>query len=124
MFFLFDSVISGVVKGVVNGLDPAKIPQLGQKYLSQTELGSIPGLLRRLQEGGLAAEVNSWLGAEKNLSVTPKQLRAAIGERAMKQLANAIGLPVNQVLAYMADLLPSTVKRMSSAGMLKAPLAA
>lgn len=121
MFFLFDSVMSGVVKGLVNGFDPAKIPHLGEKYLSQTELGSIPGLLRRLQEGGLEAEVNSWLGAEKNLPVTPSQLHAAIGDRAMTQLANAIGLSVSQLLVYMADLLPSTVERMSSAGMLKTP---
>lgn len=52
----------------------------------------------------------------------PSQLRAAIGERAMKQFANAIGLPVTQVLFYMADLLPSAVERMSSRGMLE-PLA-
>jgi len=122
MFFLFDSVMSGVAKGLVNGLDPAKIPDLEQKYLRQTELRSIPGLLKRLQEGGLDAEVKSWLGAGKNLPVTPSQLRAAIGERAMKQLANAIGLPVTQVLFYMADLLPSAVERMSSRGMLE-PLA-
>lgn len=119
MFFLFDSVMSGVAKGLVNSLDPAKIPDLGQKYLRQTELRSIPGLLKRLQEGGLDAEVKSWLGAGKNLPVTPSQLRAAIGERAMKQLANAIGLPVTQVLFYMADLLPSAVERMSSRGMLE-----
>ena len=119
MFFLFDSVMSGVVKGLVNGFDPAKIPDLGQKYLSQTELRSIPGLLKRLQEGGLDAEVKSWLGAGKNLPVTPSQLRNAIGERAMKQLANAIGLPVTQVLFYMADLLPSAVERMNSRGMLE-----
>ena len=122
MFFLFDSVMSGVAKGLVNGLDPAKIPDLEQKYLRQTELRSIPGLLKRLQEGGLDAEVKSWLGAGKNLPVTPSQLRAAIGERAMKQLANAIGLPVAQVLFYMADLVPSAVERMSSRGMLE-PLA-
>jgi uncharacterized protein YidB (DUF937 family) len=124
MFFLFDSMMSGVVKGMVNGFDPAKIPDLGRKYLRKTELRSIPGLLRRLQEGGLEAEVASWLGAGKNLPVTPSQLRAAIGERAMSQLANAIGLPVSQVLFYMADLLPPAVKRMSSRGMLKTPLAA
>jgi uncharacterized protein YidB (DUF937 family) len=53
------------------------------------------------------------------MPVTPSQLRAAIGERAMKQLANAIGLPVTQVLFYMADLLPSAVERMSARGMLK-----
>jgi uncharacterized protein YidB (DUF937 family) len=119
MFFIFDSVMSGVVKGLVDGFDPAKIPDLGQKYLKQTELRSIPGLLKRLQEGGLDAEVKSWLGAGKNMPVTPSQLRAAIGERAMKQLANAIGLPVTQVLFYMADLLPSAVERMSARGMLK-----
>ena len=119
MFFLFDSVMSGVAKGLVNSLDPAKIPDLGQKYLRQTELRSIPGLLKRLQEGGLDAEVKSWHGAGKNLPVTPSQLRAAIGERAMKQLANAIGLPVTQVLFYMADLLPSAVERMNSRGMLE-----
>lgn len=122
MFFLFDSVMSGVAKGLVNGFDPAKIPALGQKYLRQTELRNIPGLLKRLEEGGLEAEVNSWIGAGKNLPVTPSQLRNAIGERAMKQLANAIGLPVTQVLFYMADLLPSVVERMSERGMLK-PLA-
>ncbi len=119
MFFIFDSLVSGVAKGFARSFDPATLHDLGTKYLGETELGSIEGLLRRLQDGGLDGEVDSWFGPGENRPVMPVQLRAVIGERAMTQLAKATGMSVDQLLVYMADLLPTAIERMHADGILE-----
>lgn len=128
MLFLFDSLVSGVAKGFSRSFDPATLHDLGAKYLGETELGSIPGLLGRLQDGGLGVEVDSWLGPGANLPVLPVQLRSGVGERAMSQLAKVTGVSVDQLLVYMADLLPTAIERMHADGILEtqpaAPVAA
>ena len=47
---LFDKVVSGMVKGLANAVDPAAIPGLTTQYLAKTELGDANGLLERLRQ--------------------------------------------------------------------------
>lgn len=121
MFNLFNSIVTGVMKGVLQSIDPATFPQLAAKYLAQTELRDMNGLVARLEQNGLGPEVASWLGSGPNLPVTAEQLRAAIGENALGQFAAATGVSVDTLLAYMADLMPSAIDRMSPNGALTPP---
>lgn len=95
---LFDKVVSGVIKGLVN-INPATIPGLAMQYLSKTELGDVNGLLKRLRQGGLDREVESWLGPGPNLPVSPDQLRDALGEDVIEQFAAATGFSADELLA-------------------------
>jgi uncharacterized protein YidB (DUF937 family) len=118
---LFDKVISGVLSKMMENVDPATIPGLVAKYVGQTEIGSVGGLLARLREAGLDREVESWLGADSNLPVLPDQLRGALGENALNQFASATGLSVDKLLALMSAHLPQTVDRMSPNGTIEEP---
>ena len=42
--------------------------------LSNPNSGGISGLLQKLQAGGLASAVQSWIGAGKNQAISPDQL--------------------------------------------------
>ncbi|MGZ9081062.1 MAG: YidB family protein [Rhodoplanes sp.] len=112
---LFDKVVSGVIKGLVN-INPATIPGLAMQYLSKTELGDVNGLLKRLRQGGLDREVESWLGPGPNLPVSPDQLRNALGEDVIEQFAAATGFSADKLLPLMAAYLPQTVDAMSRNG--------
>lgn len=113
---LFDKVVSGMIQGLVKNLDPATIPGLATQYLSKTELGDVSGLLKRLRQGGLDPEVESWLGRGPNLPVSPDQLRIALGEDVIEQFAAATGLSADKLLPLMAAYLPQTVDAMSPNG--------
>jgi len=42
-------------------------------------LGGLQGMITALQQGGLASQVQSWLGNGSNLPVTAEQIRDALG---------------------------------------------
>lgn len=113
---LFDKVVSGMVKGLANVVDPAAIPGLVSQYLAKTEIGDTAGLIARLRQGGLDREVDSWLGPGPNLPVSPEQLRSALGESVVDQIVALTGIPAEKLLVLMAGYLPNAVDAMSPNG--------
>jgi uncharacterized protein YidB (DUF937 family) len=87
--------------------------------LAKTDLGSIGGLLNQLQQGGLAGQVGSWLGNGTNLPISVDQLRRALGERQLQQVADASGTPIDELLKMLTQHLPATVDSMSPDGTLQ-----
>ena len=88
--------------------------------LAKTNLGDLQGLVNQLQQGGLNDQVKSWLGNGANMQVTPDQLRAALGNEHVKQLAEHVGLPVDAALNLLAQHLPTVVDQASPNGTLQA----
>jgi uncharacterized protein YidB (DUF937 family) len=72
-----------------------------------------------LQQGGLGPQVQSWLGSGANLPVTPDQLRAALGNDHVRQLAQHFGIDPDAALKLLADHLPNAVDQASPQGTLK-----
>lgn len=115
---LFDS-LGGALKGVLGQAEAAAVPELINAALAQTNLGNLQGLVNQLQQGGLGPQVQSWLGSGANMSVTPDQLRAALGNDQVKQLAAHFGVPIDQVLNLLAEHLPTAVDQASPNGQLQ-----
>ncbi len=78
-------------------------------------------MLAKLQESGLKDQVSSWLGNGANLSITTEQVREALGNEQVQQIANSIGVPTDKVLEMMSKYLPDTVDKMSPNGTLDEP---
>jgi uncharacterized protein YidB (DUF937 family) len=122
---LFDQIISGALRGAMGQGDQGDQSSLmggllGQ-MLGQTNLGGLGGLLTQLQQGGLGHEVASWLGNGANRTISPEQLQAALGSERLQQMAQASGLPVDQMLSMLAQHLPQAVDKMSPDGALQEP---
>lgn len=94
------------------------LPGVLSSVLSQTKLGSLQGLVEQLQSGGLQQQVQSWLGNGANLPVNAEQLRAALGDSHVQDLARQFGVPIDQVLELLAKELPQTVDQASPNGTL------
>ena len=117
---LFDS-FSGGLKSVLGQAEAAALPALISAVLAKTDLGNMQGLLNKLQQSGLGPQVASWLGDGNNIPITADQLRAALGSGQIEQLAASFGLPVDKVLASLAEHLPSIVDKLSPNGTLQEP---
>lgn len=125
MSFL-DGVLGEVLKGVLNGNNPdqqqpAQLPDIFGQVLKNTDLGSIGGLLKQLQEGGLERQIGSWLGNGQNLPVTPAQIRDALGNEQIRQIAQQMGIPVDDVLKLLTQFFPEAVNQASPNGQLAGP---
>jgi uncharacterized protein YidB (DUF937 family) len=118
---LFDEIVSGALKGVMGQAEQSLLPGLLSQLLANTNLGSVGGLLQQLQQGGLGGQVASWLGNGANHAISPDQLRAALGNEHLQQMAQAAGLPIDKLLALLSQQLPQTVDKMSPNGTLQEP---
>jgi uncharacterized protein YidB (DUF937 family) len=115
---LFDS-IGGAVKGLAGQAEAAALPALLNAALAKTDLKDMQGLLDKLQQSGLGKQVTSWLGDGKNLPITADQLKAALGNQQLQQMAAHFGLPVDKILATVAEHLPAIVDKLSPNGTLQ-----
>jgi uncharacterized protein YidB (DUF937 family) len=116
---IFDNVLGGTLKSVLGQVEAAAVPALISGVLAKTNLGDLQGLVAQLQQGGLNAQVQSWLGSGANLAVSPDQLRAALGSDQVKQLAAHFGVPVDEALQLLAQHLPTAVDQASPNGTLQ-----
>jgi uncharacterized protein YidB (DUF937 family) len=105
--------------GVIGQVEAAAVPALIQAVLAKTNLGDLSGIVNQLQQGGLATQVQSWLGNGANMPVSADQLRAALGSEQVKQIAQHLGLPVDQALNMLSQHLPDMVDKASPNGELQ-----
>lgn len=67
----------------------------------------LQSILGKLQEGGLAEHVSSWLDQNRqNLPISPEQLQTALGSQKVRDLAASLGLPIDKLLALLSEHLP------------------
>ena len=120
MSSIFGDLIGSVLKGMAGQSGEASgLPAILAQVLRNTDLGSVGGLLQQLQNSGLGTQVTSWLGNGANLLVSVDQLRAALGDERVRQLATSFGIPVDQLLGQLSQHLPAAVDQMSPHGTLE-----
>jgi len=120
---IFGDLIGGVLRGMTGQQgDASALPNILSQILRNTDLGSIGGLLDQLQKSGLGPQVTSWLGNGANLPVSADQLRSALGDERVRQIAASLGIPVDVVLGQLSQHLPATIDKMSPNGTLEEQL--
>jgi len=106
----------GVLKGVAGELGK-QAPSLLSQVLANS--GGLQDVVNKLQQAGLDKQVASWLSSGKNMPVTKEQLRAALNDKDLQQIARALGVPVDQALDVLAKYLPDAVDQASPNGQIQ-----
>ena len=78
--------------------------------------GGLGGLLDKLQKGGLGAQTRSWVEPGQNESVSATQLREALGDDAVNEVAARAGVSREEAADGLAGLLPQLVDRLAPEG--------
>jgi uncharacterized protein YidB (DUF937 family) len=115
--------LGSTLKSAALGAVANAAPEFLSKVLGQTDLGGLQGLVQKLQQTGLDQQVQSWLGNGKNMPVSAEQLRDALGNEQVRQIAQQFGLPVDKVLDLLSQHLPEAVDQASPDGQLQEPAA-
>src|SRR3984893_6387404 len=119
---MFGGILGSALKGLAGPGGTVALSDILSQVLGKTNLGSVGGLLQQLQQSGLGPQVASWLGNGQNLSVSVDQLKGALGDQHLRQLATQLGLPVDQLLGELSQHLPGAVDHMSPNGTLEEQL--
>jgi uncharacterized protein YidB (DUF937 family) len=114
---LFGS-LGDTIKDVFNQVDAKAAPGLISAMLAKTDLGDLQGIVSKLQSAGFGDQVKSWLGNDENLPITADQLRSALGNEQVQQMARQLDLPVDDALKFLAQHVPNAVDSASPDGSL------
>ncbi len=116
---LFDT-IRQAAGGMLGSVSASALPGL----VNQSYPGGLNGVLPQLQHNGYGQQVASWLGHGSNDPITAQDLERTLNNDHVKQIAEKMGIPYDQVLQGMAQALPEAVDKHSPNGQLQAPPAA
>ena len=119
---IFGSVLGSALRGLTGQGGTGALSDILSQVLGKTDLGSIGGLLQQLQQSGLGPQVASWLDNGENLPISVDQLKDALSDQHLRQLATQLGLPVDQLLDQLSQHLPSAIDHMSPKGTLEEQL--
>jgi uncharacterized protein YidB (DUF937 family) len=96
--------LKGSLGTLLGQAEQTALPAIMKKALGEEGLQSILG---KLQEGGMADHVRSWIDQNRpNLPISAQRLQAALGSQHIQDLAKSLGLPVDKLLAVLAEHLP------------------
>src|SRR5215472_17622009 len=93
--------VGDALKSMLGQGDANAASGLLSSILEKTDLGDLQGIVSKLESAGFGEQVKSWLGDGANLPITPDQLRAALGNEQIQQMARQCGLPVDQALKFL-----------------------
>ena len=79
-------------------------------------LGGLGGLLEKLQSAGHDDTVKSWLGSGRNQPIEPGQLRSALGEKTVSDIAQQAGVSEQDFVKQLSQALPQFVDKLTPNG--------
>jgi uncharacterized protein YidB (DUF937 family) len=82
------------------------------------DLGGLGGLVERFHQGGLDDIINSWIGTGANKPVSPHQLHDALGSETVDDLSRETGMPRDDLLSQLSQVLPGVVDKLTPHGQL------
>ncbi|WP_351225318.1 YidB family protein [Streptomyces sp. NPDC002133] len=76
----------------------------------------LQGLVRELNEGGLAPKVESWIGTGENQPVSGPEIAQALPYQVLDSVAQRAGVTPEQAADRLADALPQAVDNLTPQG--------
>jgi len=114
---LLDGLLGGMMSG---GAQPGQSPLVGMALQLIQQNGGLPGIISKLQQGGLTDHVGSWVGTGANMPVTGSQLQEVLGSGSIGQIAQQLGLSHADASSGLAQVLPQIINQMTPNGQVPA----
>jgi uncharacterized protein YidB (DUF937 family) len=81
-------------------------------------LEGLGGLLDRFRQAGQGQVADSWIGSGPNQPVSPGQLGNALGPNIIKTLSERSGIPEDELVRQLSQVLPGMVDKLPPRGRL------
>lgn len=82
---------------------------------------NLDGLMQKLRESGLEEQVSSWVAKGQNLPVVGEQIKKALGNEKVAQIATKLGISTEQAADDLARVVPEVVDVVTPDGELPTP---
>ena len=108
----FDGLISGMNGTATQG--QSALLQVALQLVQQN--GGLPGIISKLQHGGLADHVGSWIGTGQNMPISGGQLQEVLGSGAIGEIAQQLGMSHGDTSSGLAQVLPQIIDKLTPNG--------
>ena len=124
------SVLAGVLRGGGNR-QAATVPGGTRPYANHTALlvmllplamrwvqrnGGVNAVLDRFRQKGMGAQAQSWVSSGNNEPVDEGKVQQVIGQDDLREMAQRLGVPEQQVAQAFAEIMPEMVDKLSPEG--------
>ena len=82
---------------------------------------NLDGLMQKLRQSGLEEQVSSWVAKGQNLPVVGEQIKKALGNEKVAQIATKLGITTEQAADDLARVVPEVVDEVTPDGELPTP---
>jgi uncharacterized protein YidB (DUF937 family) len=113
---LLDGILDNLVHGATGSVPASRNPLVHLALMVLQQNGGLQGLLARLQQGGLGAAGQSWVGTGPNQPIDADALTTILGHGQLGALAQSLGLTPDDAASGLARILPDVVDRMTPQG--------
>ena len=109
-----DSVLGAVMTNTAGTGANSPMAQILQQLMQQH--GGLGGLVGQLSQGGLAQQVQSWVGPGQNIAVSAEQVIAALGHGNVGNVAQQLGVNTQEAGGMLAHVLPQLIDHLTPHG--------
>jgi uncharacterized protein YidB (DUF937 family) len=78
--------------------------------------GGIGAVLDKFRQNGLGAQAQSWVGTGSNQPVDSQAVQQVVGDDELRQMAQRLGVPEQQVAQAFAQIMPQMVDKLTPQG--------
>jgi uncharacterized protein YidB (DUF937 family) len=104
----------GLLDGLIGGVVGAEMVSVASQLIAKH--GGVSGIVSQLQQQGLGATVNSWIGTGPNQPISPDQVHQAFGPDLIRELAAKTGMTPQELAQKLSQVLPQVVDKLTPDG--------
>jgi putative toxin-antitoxin system antitoxin component (TIGR02293 family) len=108
--------VGAMVLGKMFGAEGGGASAPAQPVPASSILAGLTDLIGKLSAGGVAPQVNSWVGHGPNEPVPPEQLGSALGQNVLAELSQRTGMSQQELVSQLSTVLPQIINHMTPTG--------
>ena len=113
---LLDKIASIVGDNISGSMENKGLMEQALNLINNPEIGGLPGLINKFQNGGLGDIVSSWVGTGANQSISADQIINAVGADRIHEIAGKLGVADSQISDGLTSVLPQIIDKLTPNG--------
>ena len=113
---MLDGLLGGLMGGGAGAAQQGQSPLVMMALQLIQQNGGLPGIISKLQNGGMAQQVGSWVATGQNVPISGSQLQEVLGSGSIGQIAQQLGLSHGDASSGLAQVLPQLIDHLTPHG--------
>src|SRR5258708_23475451 len=101
---MLDGLLGGLMGGGTGTTQQGQSPLVMMALQLIQQNGGLPGIISKLQNGGLAQQVGSWVGTGQNVPVSGSQLQEVLGTGSIRQVAQPLRIAPREPSSNLSQI--------------------